>query len=83
MNHIATGRALSPRGRTTLSSSWEITTLMEMAMKSMETAVEATALSGPRDLSYTEMLCVLVTLATSDTGVTNPRPKHHRQAGRN
>jgi hypothetical protein len=29
------------------------------------------------------MLCVLVTLATSDTGVTNPRPEHHRQAGRN
>jgi hypothetical protein len=37
----------------------------------------------PRDLSYTEMLCVLVTLATSDTGVTSPRPEHHRQAGRN
>jgi hypothetical protein len=36
----------------------------------------------PRDLSYTEMLCVLVTLATSDTGVTTPRPEHHRQAGR-
>jgi hypothetical protein len=38
---------------------------------------------GPRDLSYTEMLCVLVTLATSDTGVTSPRPEHHRQAGQN
>jgi hypothetical protein len=38
---------------------------------------------GPRVLSYTEMLCVLVTLATSDTGVTSPRPKHHRQAGQN
>jgi hypothetical protein len=37
----------------------------------------------PRDLSYTEMLCVLVTLATSDTRVTSPRPEHHRQAGRN
>jgi hypothetical protein len=37
----------------------------------------------PRDLSYTDMLCVLVMLATSDTGVTNPRPEHHRQAGRN
>jgi hypothetical protein len=37
----------------------------------------------PRDLSYTEMLCVLVTLATSDTGITSPRPEHHRQAGRN
>jgi hypothetical protein len=36
----------------------------------------------PRDLSYTEMLCVLVTLATSDTGVTSPRLEHHRQAGR-
>jgi hypothetical protein len=32
----------------------------------------------PRDPSYTEMLCVLVTLATSDTGVTSPRPEHHR-----
>jgi hypothetical protein len=40
-------------------------------------------LSGPRDLSYTEMLCVLVMLATSDTGVTSPRPEHHRQEGRN
>jgi hypothetical protein len=37
----------------------------------------------PQDLSYTVMLCVLVTLATSDIGVTNPRPEHHRQAGRN
>jgi hypothetical protein len=37
----------------------------------------------PRDLGYTERLCVLVTLATSDTGVTSPRPKHYRQAGRN
>jgi hypothetical protein len=37
----------------------------------------------PRDLSYTEMLCVLVTLAMSDTGVTSPRTEHHRQAGRN
>jgi hypothetical protein len=37
----------------------------------------------PRDLSYTEMLCVLVTLATSDTGATSPRPEHHRQVGRN
>jgi hypothetical protein len=38
---------------------------------------------GPRVLGYTEMLCVLVTLATSDTGVTNPRPEHHWQAGQN
>jgi hypothetical protein len=38
---------------------------------------------GPRVLNYTEVLCVLVTLATSDTGVTSPRPEHHRQAGRN
>jgi hypothetical protein len=38
---------------------------------------------GPRVLSYTEMLCVLAMLATSDTGVTSPRPEHHRQAGRN
>jgi hypothetical protein len=38
---------------------------------------------GTQDLSYTVMLCVLVTLATSDTGVTNPRPEHHQQAGRN
>jgi hypothetical protein len=38
---------------------------------------------GPRDLSYTKMLCVLVMLATSDIGVTNPRPEHHRQAGQN
>jgi hypothetical protein len=38
---------------------------------------------GPQDLSYTDMLCLLVMLATSDTGVTNPRPEHHRQAGRN
>jgi hypothetical protein len=38
---------------------------------------------GTRDLSYIEMLCVLVTLATSDTGVTSPRPEHHRQAGWN
>jgi hypothetical protein len=38
---------------------------------------------GTWDLSYTEMLCVLVTLATSDTGVTSPRPEHHRQAGWN
>jgi hypothetical protein len=37
----------------------------------------------PRDLSYIEMLCVLVMLATSDTGVTSPRPEHHRQACRN
>jgi hypothetical protein len=37
----------------------------------------------PRDLSYTEMLCVLVTLAMSNTGVTSPRPEHHRQAGQN
>jgi hypothetical protein len=37
----------------------------------------------PRDLSYTEMLCVLVMLAMSDTGVTSPRPEHHRQAGQN
>jgi hypothetical protein len=41
------------------------------------------AVVGPRVLSYTEMLCVLVTLATSDTGVTSPRPEHHRQAGQN
>jgi hypothetical protein len=40
-------------------------------------------LVGTRDLSYTEMLCVLVMLATSDTGVTSPRPEHHRQAGQN
>jgi hypothetical protein len=40
-------------------------------------------LVGTRDLSYTEMLCVLVTLAMSDTGVTSPRPEHHQQAGRN
>jgi hypothetical protein len=36
---------------------------------------------GPRVLSYIEMLCVLVMLAMSDTGVTSPRPEHHRQVG--
>jgi hypothetical protein len=41
------------------------------------------ACGDPRNLSYTEMLCVLVTLAITDTGVTSPRPEHHRQAGRN
>jgi hypothetical protein len=41
VNHIATGRALSPGGRTTPSSSWETATSMEMAVKSMETAVVA------------------------------------------
>jgi hypothetical protein len=47
-------------------------------------STSAMAIVGtPEDLSYTEMLCVLVTLATSDTGVTSPRPEHHRQAGRN
>jgi hypothetical protein len=38
--HIATGRALSPRG-TTPSSSWETTTTMEMAVESMEMALGA------------------------------------------
>jgi hypothetical protein len=33
---------------------------------------------GLWDLSYTKMLCVLVPLATSDTGVISPRPEHHR-----
>jgi hypothetical protein len=52
MNHIANGRALSPRGRTTPSSSWEIATSMEMAVKSMETTVEAMELMemAPRAL---------------------------------
>jgi hypothetical protein len=50
----------------------------------LKLGLKASAYCGdPQDLSYTEMLCVLVTLATSDTGVTSPRPEHHRQAGRN
>jgi hypothetical protein len=44
---------------------------------------EIISVGPPRDLCYIEMLCVLVTLAMSDTGVTSPRPEHHRQAGRN
>jgi hypothetical protein len=41
MNHIATGRALSLRGKTTHSSSWESATAMEMAVESMEMALGA------------------------------------------
>jgi hypothetical protein len=38
VNHIATGRALGPGGRTTPSSSSEVATVIKMAVRSMETA---------------------------------------------
>jgi hypothetical protein len=41
MNHIATGRALSLRGRTTPSSSWESATAKGMAVESIEMALGA------------------------------------------
>jgi hypothetical protein len=65
------------------SKIWRSQSLKKSKFEEVEDWSSKTQCGDPRDLSYTKMLCVLVTLATSDTGVTSPRPEHHRQAGRN